>query len=139
MPIRRFLWNRLNLNQRIAVIFLHDRQGKAMLSKNIGMKNRSAPRETTSISGTVKYYNQLTKGRVVNLSEKGMALDLHGPFHAASGSSVQIQSDELGVLEGTVKWLHRGRLGIQFKPNSNAAAQVASYFRFFHRRRVLTR
>lgn len=110
-----------------------------MLSKNLGMKSRNAPRQTTSISGTVKYYNQATKGRVVNLSETGMALDLYGPFHAAAGSAIQIESEELGILEGTVKWLHRGRLGVQFKPNSNAVAQVSSYFRFFHRGRVLTR
>jgi hypothetical protein len=109
-----------------------------MLSKNIGMKNRSAQREKTSISGTVKYYNQTTKGRVVDLSETGLALDLHGAFHAAPGSAIRIESDELGVLEATVKWLHRGRLGVQFKTNSNAAAQVSSYFRFFHRRRVFT-
>jgi hypothetical protein len=110
-----------------------------MLSKNIGMKTRSAARRKTSISGTVKYYSQITKGRVVDLSETGMALDLSGPFNAANGSPVRIESEELGILEGTVKWFHRGRLGIQFLPTSNAAAQVSSYFRFFYRARVITR
>ena len=110
-----------------------------MLSKNIGMKSRSAARRKTSISGTVKYYNQATKGRVVNLSETGMALDLTGPFHAANGSTVKIESEELGILEGTVKWFHRGRLGIEFRPTSNAAAQVCSYFRFFYRAPIINR
>ncbi|KGE01951.1 MULTISPECIES: PilZ domain-containing protein [Rhizobium/Agrobacterium group] len=104
-----------------------------MLSKTIGMKTRSAARQKTRIYGTVKYYHQQAKGRVVDLSATGMALDLGGPFHAANGSPVKIESEELGILEGTVKWCHRGRLGIQFRPNSNAAAQVSSYFRFFHK------
>lgn len=104
-----------------------------MLSKTIGMKTRSAARKRTRIFGTVHYYNQAAKGRVVNLSATGMALDLTGPFHAASGSAVRIESEELGILEGIIKWAHGGRLGIEFKPNSNAAAQVSSYFRFFHR------
>lgn len=104
-----------------------------MLSKTIGMKSRSAARQKTRIFGTVKYYNQEAKGRVVDLSATGMALDLGGPFHPANGSTIKIESDELGILEGVVKWCHRGRLGIQFRPNSNAAAQVSSYFRFFHK------
>jgi hypothetical protein len=104
-----------------------------MLSKNIGMKSRSADRKKTRIFGTVKYYNQAMKGRVVDLSATGMALDLNGPFQAANGSTVKVESDELGILEGTVKWYHSGRLGVQFAVNSNALAQVSSYFRFFHK------
>lgn len=104
-----------------------------MLSKNLGMKTRSATRKKTCIYGTVRYYDQTSKGRVVDLSETGLALDLAGPLHASAGSPVRIESEELGILEGTVKWSHRGRLGIAFRPNTNAAAQVSSYFRFFHR------
>lgn len=108
---------------------------------NLGMKTRSAVRRKTRIFGTVKYYNQTAKGRIVDLSATGMALDLGGPFHAAAGSTVKIETDEIGVLEGIVKWTHRGRLGIFFQPNSNSSAQVLSYFRFFHQdiRPVLTR
>jgi hypothetical protein len=103
----------------------------SMTVKN--MKSRAALREKTRIMGTVRYYNEAVKGRVVDLSAKGLALDVASPFSAANGSPVKIESDELGILEGTVKWLHSGRLGIEFRPNSNAAAQVSSYFRFFHK------
>jgi hypothetical protein len=103
-----------------------------MATNNLNMKTRSAPRQKTRIFGTVKYYGQSAKGRVVDLSATGLALDIAGPFQAATGSPVRIESEELGVIEGTVKWHHSGRLGIAFRPNTNAAAQVASYFRFFH-------
>lgn len=104
-----------------------------MTGRNLQMKTRKAPRRFTRIYGTVRYYDQIAKGRIVNLSDTGLALDLGGPFNAANGSPVRIESDSLGILEGTVKWSHRGRLGIEFNPNSNAAAQVTAYFRFFHK------
>ncbi|KEQ04083.1 MULTISPECIES: PilZ domain-containing protein [Pseudorhizobium] len=104
-----------------------------MPSPILSMKVRSAPRRKTRVAGTVKYFGQTAEGRVVDLSAVGLALDLAGPFHAANGSPVKIESEELGVLEGVVKWCHAGRLGIEFRPNSNAAAQVSAYFRFFHR------
>jgi hypothetical protein len=112
-----------------------------MSANNLKMKTRSAARRKTRIFGTVKYYSHSAKGRVVDLSESGLALDIGSPFNAAAGSPVRIESDELGVIEGTVKWYHSGRLGIAFRPNTNAAAQVASYFRFFHQdiKPVLTR
>lgn len=104
-----------------------------MVGRNFDMKNRKASRRVTRIAGRVRYYDQAASGRVVNLSTAGLALDLNGPFCASAGSPVKIESEELGILEGTVKWSHRGRLGIEFNPNSNATAQVASYFRFFHK------
>jgi hypothetical protein len=103
-----------------------------MAINNLNMKVRSAPRRRTRISGTLKYYVQAVNGRVVDISTAGLALDLSAPFNAAPGSPVRIDSEELGVLEGIVKWSHGGRLGIQFRPNTNASAQVAAYFRFFH-------
>ena len=104
-----------------------------MTNSNGRMKARNAERQKTRIFGTVKYYNQSMEGRVVDLSATGLALELNGPFHAADGSPVKIESKEFGILEGTVKWRRSGRLGVQFKVNSNALAQVSSYFRFFHK------
>jgi len=103
-----------------------------MPANNLNMKVRSAPRRKARIPGTLKYYGQSVNGRVVDISTTGLALDLSAPLNASVGSPVRIESDELGVLEGIVKWSHSGRVGIQFRPNTNASAQVAAYFRFFH-------
>jgi hypothetical protein len=105
------------------------------------LKSRRATRERTRIYGTVKFLGQSVTGRVVDLSASGLALDLSAPFAAGTGSKVAIESEELGALEGIVKWNRSGRLGIQFHANSNASAQVSSYFRFFHKavKPVLTR
>lgn len=106
---------------------------------NNKMKTRGADRKNTRIQGKVRYFNQTVEGRIMDLSPKGLAVDLGGrAFHAADGSPIRIESDELGILEGTVKWRRSGRLGIQFHVNSNAWAQVSSYFRFFHKEPVVT-
>ena len=112
-----------------------------MGANTLGMSNRSAERVRTRIYGTVTHLNQSATGKVVDLSATGIALELAGPFSAAQGSKVKIESEELGFIEGTVKWCRGGRVGIQLDLNSNALAQLSSYFRFFHQdvKPVLTR
>ena len=72
-------------------------------------------------------------GQIVDVSADGIALDLKGPIYAAGGSKVRVECDDIGVLDGFVRWIHNGRIGIEFDRSSNASAQVASYFRFFHK------
>lgn len=102
------------------------------MQKNLDITTRKAERSKTSIYGTVRYYNQAAEGRVVDLSATGMALELRGPFHAANGSRVRIESDDLGFLEGTVVWTRGSRLGIKLQLSTNSLAKISSYFRFFH-------
>ncbi|CAD7031490.1 PilZ domain-containing protein [Pseudorhizobium halotolerans] len=104
-----------------------------MGANTLGMSNRSAERVRTRIYGTVTHLNRSATGKVVDLSATGIALELDRPFSAAQGSKVKIESEELGFIEGTVKWYRGSRIGIQLHLNSNALAQVSSYFRFFHR------
>ncbi|QRM54484.1 PilZ domain-containing protein [Sinorhizobium sp. BG8] len=93
---------------------------------------RASTRSKVRIFGTLKVMAQTTRVRVVDLSAEGMALDLEHPLRLLSGQRVEVQTEELGKLEGTVRWYNNGRLGIQYKLNTNALAQVSSYFRFFH-------
>ena len=103
------------------------------MQNNLNTKVRSAVRRHTRMIGSVKYLNRETEGRIVDLSPDGIALDLAGSFLGAAGSKVRIESDNLGAIEGTVRWMRNGRIGVAFSRNSNASAQVAAYFRFFHR------
>ena len=72
-------------------------------------------------------------GRVVDISTNGIALDLQAPLYAAAGSKVRVECDDIGLLDGFVRWAHNSRIGIEFDRSSNASAKVASYFRFFHK------
>lgn len=96
------------------------------------MPVRANDRSKVRIFATVRVMQQTSRGRVVDLSPTGMALDLEKPIQAMSGQLVTIESEELGRLSGTVRWFRNGRLGIEYKLSTNALAQINSYFRFFH-------
>jgi glutamine amidotransferase PdxT len=108
---------------------------------NLNIITRKADRKPCRIFGKVRYLNKEVDARILDMSVTGMAVEIRAPLHAASGSRVQILTEDIGTLHGIIRWCHNGRLGIQFDPNSNARAQVASYFRFFHKevRPTLTR
>lgn len=103
------------------------------MNNGLKMETRKTQRKATRVMAKVKYGLQEIQGRVLNLSTNGIALELAGPLHAGIGSQIKIYGDDIGHLEGLVRWCHRGRLGIQFNSNSSARAQVGSYFRFFHK------
>ncbi|MDL2398464.1 PilZ domain-containing protein [Rhizobium mayense] len=106
---------------------------KSLAQSNLNIKTRRSPRKRVRLMGRVRYFAKAVVGRVVDISTGGIALDLVGPIHAAAGSKVRVECDEIGMLDGFVRWSHNGRIGIEFDPSSNASAQVASYFRFFHK------
>ncbi len=103
------------------------------MTRNLKITARKADRKSCRVFGNVKYLNSQVDARILNLSVTGAALEMKGPFHAASGSKVRIEAENLGLLEGVIRWKHNGRVGIQFDVNSNARAQVSSHFRFFHK------
>jgi len=102
------------------------------MPNSIDNKTLYAKESRTSIFGNVRYYNQVAKGRVTDLSATGMSLELGGPLHASSGSRVHIDSADLGIIEGTVLWRRDGQMRIEMHLSSNSLAKVSSYFRFFH-------
>ncbi|SCB56965.1 PilZ domain-containing protein [Rhizobium aethiopicum] len=103
------------------------------MTRNLKITARKAERQNCRVFGRVNYLNSQVNARILNLSATGAALEMQGPFHAASGSKVRLEAENLGMLEGVIRWKHNGRVGIQFDVNSNARAQVSSYFRFFHK------
>ncbi|MGO7161261.1 PilZ domain-containing protein [Rhizobium johnstonii] len=102
------------------------------MTRNLKITARKTDRKNCRVFGHVKYLNSQVDARILDLSLTGAALEMKGPLHAASGSKVRIEAENLGLLEGIIRWKHNGRVGIQFDVNSNARAQISSYFRFFH-------
>jgi hypothetical protein len=102
------------------------------MSNNLGMDVRKAPRSRVRMDSKVRYFKQEAAGRVINISRTGLALELASKLHAAAGSAIVIENEDIGLLEGVVRWNYGGRLGVMFKPNSNSIAKLAAYFRNFH-------
>lgn len=93
---------------------------------------RSVERSRVRMDSNVRFMKQLANCRIINISRKGLAVELYTAFHAATGSTIQVENDDIGLLEGIVCWNKGGRLGIQFRQNSKSVAQVTAYFRHFH-------
>jgi hypothetical protein len=85
---------------------------------------------------TMTYLASSTPVKIADISTTGMAIDLAGPFRGTRGSKVRVECQELGALEGIIRWMRDGRAGLEFDASSNAAAQVTAYFRFFHKETV---
>ncbi|KAA0689527.1 PilZ domain-containing protein [Neorhizobium sp. P12A] len=100
---------------------------------NSKLNTRRSQRSRARIMGKVHYLTKAVTGRIINISPIGVALDLQTPIHAAAGSKVRVECDDIGALDGIIRWTHSGRIGIEFDSNSNSAAQITSYFRFFHK------
>jgi hypothetical protein len=83
--------------------------------------------------GTIRYLSKTASGRIVDISPIGMALDLQTPIYAAAGSKVCVECDDIGAIDGVIRWNHSGRIGIEFDESTKVTAQLASYFRFFHK------
>jgi PilZ domain len=103
------------------------------MTRTLKTPARKAVRKNCRVFGTIRYMNSEVDARILDLSATGAALEIKAPLYAASGSKVRIEAEDLGLLDGTVRWKHNGRVGIQFDVSSNARAVIASYFRFFHR------
>lgn len=103
------------------------------MSNALELDVRKAPRSRCRIPSRVKHLNQEADARIVNVSRTGLAIELYNKLHAAAGSTVVIENDEIGLLEGVVRWNRDGRLGIVIKQNSNSMAKIDAYFRHFHK------
>jgi hypothetical protein len=104
-----------------------------MMKSSFSRKDRNASRSKVRIYGTVNVMQQSTRGRIVDLSPQGMALDLERALQMKPGQQIEVLTDELGPIDGIVCWYHNGRVGLRYKMTTRAGAQVASYFRFFHK------
>ncbi|MDX1071486.1 PilZ domain-containing protein [Sinorhizobium medicae] len=92
---------------------------------------RAAPRERTRITGSVTCKTGSSNGVVVDLAGEGICLQLLFDIGARIGQEVTIRSEELGFLSGMVRWVRGDRIGIKLNLNSNTAAQISSYYKFF--------
>ncbi|MGC4406985.1 PilZ domain-containing protein [Rhizobium rosettiformans] len=102
------------------------------MSNNLGMDVRKSPRSRCRLDSKIHYFQQQADARVINISRTGLALELATKLTAAAGSQVIIENEDIGHLEGVVRWNYGGRIGIMFRPNSNSIAKVAAYFRNYH-------
>lgn len=70
---------------------------------------------------------------VTDISNTGMGVEMHDTKDMKLGDRIEIHSEKLGFLNGQIRWVRGNRLGIRFDMNSNNAAKIQAFFKFFHR------
>lgn len=96
-------------------------------------KQRAATRRRSSFPVFIRYMGTTSRANLRDLSTTGAAFELEEAFKGAVGSRVTIESEGLSALDGRIRWLQNGCIGVEFDPSSNSVAKVNAYFKYFHR------
>lgn len=81
---------------------------------------------------TVELHGRQVEGKIVDISKTGLRLEIIQVFMPPVGATVIIRCSQIGAIEGVVRWLRNGKVGVSFGLNSNSVAKVMSYFRQVH-------
>lgn len=94
---------------------------------------RDAHRHDTRLAIKVRSLALDWDATVVDISHTGMGVEIADMVGLKTGDAVEVYCESLGCLGGQIRWVRRNRLGIRFDTNSNNAAKIAAFFKFFHR------
>lgn len=109
------------------------------MQRKIRVETRATKRSPCRLESKIRYFSETAEARMLDVSRGGMSLEILGRLHASTGSRVFVENADIGLVEATVRWRRHGRLGLQIKQTTNSRAQIASYFRHFHRDLRLSR
>ncbi|SER45767.1 PilZ domain-containing protein [Rhizobium sp. NFR03] len=88
-------------------------------------------RSRVKLAGRVTCRDKTSAGKVVDLSDAGMSLQLSYDIQATQGQAVIIETEELGRLNGMVQWARGDKIGVRLMTSSNTSAKIASFYKFF--------
>ena len=92
---------------------------------------RAIQRDKTRLSAKIDCMGQKTHGAVLDLSQHGICLQLAIDIPVGRGDKITVETEEMGLLIGTVRWIRRPRIGAELVLTSNNRAKVESYYRMF--------
>ena len=73
--------------------------------------------------------NHSTGGRLVNVSELGLCVQIQRAIQLHDGTNVKIFTERAGSLFGKVVWQHKNFVGIELELSSNTYAKTLSLIR----------
>jgi len=92
---------------------------------------RAIKRDKTQIKAKIDCMGQKTTGAVVDLSQQGICLKLDSGIPMARGDKINVETEEMGLLIGTIRWMRGSRIGAALVLTSNNRAKVESYYKMF--------
>ncbi|MFD1744038.1 PilZ domain-containing protein [Rhizobium helianthi] len=94
---------------------------------------RRAERMRCNFRSIVYFMDEIVDASVSDISKTGLCLNLRGWLSAKPGATIQLRCNELGLIEGTIRWYRAGKMGIKLAESSNTQAQVASFFKHYYK------
>lgn len=94
---------------------------------------RRAERIRCNFRSIVYYVDEVVDASVLDISKTGLCLNMRGWISAKPGATIRIRCNELGLIEGTIRWYRAGKIGIRLAESSNTQAQVASFFKHYYK------
>jgi len=101
-----------------------------------GLRVRAIKRDKTRLSALIDCMGQKSQGAVLDLSQHGICLYLNDVIPVAPGDKITVETEEMGLLVGTARWIRRPRIGAELVLTSNNRAKVESYYRVFRDERL---
>jgi len=96
-----------------------------------GLTGRAIKRDKTRVKAKIDCMGQKTAGSVIDLSPQGICLLLDAHIPMARGDKINVETDEMGLLIGTIRWIRGSRIGAALVLTSNNRAKVESYYKMF--------
>jgi len=96
-----------------------------------GSTGRTIKRDKTRVRAKIDCMGQKTTGAVVDLSQQGICLQIDAGIPMARGDKIHVETEEMGLLIGTIRWMRGGRIGAALVLTSNNRAKVESYYKMF--------
>ncbi len=96
-----------------------------------GLTGRAIKRDKTRIKAKIDCMGQKTTGSVIDLSQHGICLQLSAGIPMAKGDKIHVETEEMGLLIGTIRWIRAPRIGAALVLTSNNRAKVESYYKMF--------
>lgn len=96
-----------------------------------GLTGRAIQRDKTRVKAKVDCMGQKSAGSVVDLSPQGICLQLDTRIPMARGDKINVETEEMGLLIGTIRWIRGPRIGAALVLTSNNRAKVESYYKMF--------
>lgn len=96
-----------------------------------GLTGRAIKRDKTRVKARIDCMGQKTTGAVIDLSQQGICLQLDAGIPMARGDKIDVETEEMGLLVGTIRWIRAGRIGAALVLTSNNRAKVESYYKMF--------
>jgi hypothetical protein len=92
-------------------------------------EKRRASRHSCLFRAQIRFGNKKYQGQIIDLSATGMRVSVDRSVDLPVGWNVEVVSEELGSITGTVQWQRPGTFGVKLELSSNNRAKLEAVWK----------